>query len=279
MPALAKATKTAPVIRKAGRETSEALAHDIRNLITTLELFSELLAEPGVLAAGKEYFAFELKTVVTASSRLIQHIAFRPEQEAVLKSRGETLEERPNISDLATSVRHLYGPLSALAGTAIDFELECLPCPGDVPISEESLTRILINLTRNAAEAMPQGGRIRVTLQQGGGGSFFKAHKAAKPALRTALLCVQDSGPGIPAELIERIFDEGFSTKACSIARRRGLGLSAVRRLAEGAGGCARVFSAPGCGARFEVELPLIPAAQENRMFSADFAERTLLEC
>jgi signal transduction histidine kinase len=121
---------------------------------------------------------------------------------------------------------------------------------------------------------MPHGGRIRITVQQGDGGSFLDT---ALPA-RTVLLCVQDSGPGISLDHIERIFDAGFTTKKRS-APHRGLGLSIVRRLVEDAGGSVRVISPAGGGARFEVELPLIHLKHANSGFVADFQERANLEC
>jgi signal transduction histidine kinase len=157
--------------------------------------------------------------------------------------------------------------------------MECLSCFGRVPLSQEALTRILINLTRNASEAMPNGGRIRITVQQGDGGSFFDAEQPP----RTVLLCVQDSGPGIPQDRIGRIFDAGFTTKGESAplphGAHRGLGLNIVRRLAEAAGGSVRATSAPGGGARFELELPLIHSRSSIGSFPADFPERTTLEC
>jgi signal transduction histidine kinase len=198
--------------------------------------------------------------------------------------RGDSL---PYIDDLAVAVRGLAGPLAALAGANIDLDVECLPCPGRVRLSQEELVRILINLTRNAAEAMPMGGRIRITVQLGGGGNFL-GRRADSTHLRTALVCVQDSGPGIPGNVVQRLFEAGFSTKKCEMGKRdaswprnlqRGLGLSIVRRLAESAGGCVRAISAPGRGARFEVELPLIDRTWANNGFIADLPERENVEC
>ena len=249
-------------------EALRALAHDARNVVTALELCCDLLAEPGVLAEGQETFAVELRKVASTSAALIGRMA-----SLVDASREMAPVVSAPIDDLTEAVLQLERPLAALAGPQIQFEMECRSCFGGIYLSHEDLTRILVNLTRNAAEAMPLGGCIRVTVQQGDGGSFFDTLNPA----RTVLLCVQDSGPGIPRELMRKIFDAGFTTKKRG-ASARGLGLSIVRRL-EAAGGTARVVAAPGGGPRFEVELPLIHSFEAKGGFRADFQERANLEC
>jgi len=253
-------------------EPLAAIAHDARNVVAALKLCCDLVAEPGVLSEGHRHFARELQAVASASSGLVERLAgLRVAKPAAGNS---------YIDDLTAAVEQLKEPLAALAGAQISLEMECLTCFGRVRLSREGLTRILINLTRNAAEAMPQGGRIRVTVQQGDGGSFFDSAHAS----RTVLLCVQDSGPGIPRDQIERIFDGGFTTKIESVGKtrsagNRGLGLNIVRRLVLAAGGRVRATTAPGGGARFEVELPLIHPSPTNSGFLADFPERANLEC
>jgi two-component system CitB family sensor kinase len=88
---------------------------------------------------------------------------------------------------------------------------------------------------------------------------------AGQPAPRTVtvhlqdedeiLIVVSDNGPGIPAEVIPTIFDDGYSTKAARGPSRRGLGLALVQRLVRRAGGTVTVSS--GHGTRFEVRIPL----------------------
>lgn len=99
------------------------------------------------------------------------------------------------------------------------------------------LQRVAINLLMNAAEAMPHGGRIRIT---------------TRPLENGALLEVEDEGSGIPPEVEARIFDPFFTTKADGT----GLGLSITRRIVEAHGGTIRYQTRQGRGTRFLILLP-----------------------
>jgi signal transduction histidine kinase len=244
------------------------MAHDARNLVTALRLCSEMLADAGVLAEPNRHLAAEIRSIADGSERLAGRLG-RMAQEMLRRERGVGVEEP--IGDLPAAVRHLSGLLSALAGPLVGIEIACLPCRGTLELSAENLTRILLHLVRNAADA---GGRhIRITVQRGDGSSFFwMLHQNdvasgtadlwddAEPA-RTAVLTVEDDGPGIPQESMERIFEPGFSTRRDGRpwpeSQHHGLGLSLVRELVEEAGGTVRAALPSQRGARIEIELPL----------------------
>lgn len=240
------------------------LAHDARNLVTALQLCAELLGEPGVLGAEHAHFAGEIAAMAEASAGMMRKLTALERAERKL---AVALEEKP-VTDLADEVRQLGGLLAALAGPRIVVQTACLPCAGALKISEENLTRILLNLVRNAADAMPEGGRIRITAQRSGGAGFYwtlpdtvRAGAEAAHGPETVVLTVEDTGPGIRPELLERIFEPGFSTRRglgpWPQAQHQGLGLSLARQLVEDAGGTIRAGAAGRRGARFEVELPM----------------------
>lgn len=253
------------------------IAHDARNLVAALGLCAELVSEPGVLAPEHGHFAAEIRSIAEASGQLVQRLAALTHP-ATAPPMVEPAESP--IEDLAESVRHLGNLLSAIAGPVIELQIATLPCGGPLRLSEESLTRILVNLVRNAADAMPTGGRIRITTQRSGGQSFLwtvdqeellSEEEAARmwgeivlgkdECAPEVLLTVEDDGPGIPAEFRERVFEAGFSTRqagrAWPEAPHHGLGLNIVRTLVETAGGRVRAAASPRGGARMEIELPI----------------------
>lgn len=252
------------------QEGGEALAlagivHDGRNLVTAMRLCSELIAEPGVLGPAHGHYAQELRSMADVAGQLMRRLAVLSRNAARAPREPYGHKDTP-IADLARAVQELRPLLGAVAGPAIVLETECLPCAGELRLSEESLTRILMNLVRNAADALPNGGHIRITAQRSGGASFrwtVPGLAELEPAAGGAkvLLSVEDDGPGIPFDLLDRIFDPGFSTRRdvrpWPEAAHRGLGLSIVRQLVEEAGGLVRAVVPPRSGARFEIELPL----------------------
>ncbi|WP_158751239.1 hypothetical protein [Acidobacterium sp. S8] len=125
------------------QEPFAAIAHDARNVVAALQIYSDLLAEPGVLSDGYRHFASDLRTIVASSSGLVQKLT-------MLSGPDKSLPQGTEIDDLPLAVERMKGPLSALAGQNIALEMECLPAYGRIRLSEEDLARILINLTHAA---------------------------------------------------------------------------------------------------------------------------------
>ncbi|MFD7437725.1 ATP-binding protein [Streptomyces sp. NPDC059861] len=110
-------------------------------------------------------------------------------------------------------------------------------------VDARGLVTVVGNLVDNALDAAAGAPHARVEVELYTRG-------------RTAVLVVRDTGPGIPAELRELVFTEGWSTKKPPTHRERGIGLAMVRRLAERQGGSATAGEAAGGGAEFTVVLP-----------------------
>jgi two-component system NtrC family sensor kinase len=121
---------------------------------------------------------------------------------------------------------------------------DMLPGLPGIPIHPDPLQQVLINLISNAGDAMESGGILRL-----------KAWREKKMDKEFVVLSVQDTGRGIPAHQIDRIFEPFYTTKAPG--KGTGLGLSICSRLMEAFGGGIEVTSKEGKGTSFFVWFPL----------------------
>jgi len=119
------------------------------------------------------------------------------------------------------------------------------PLP-DAPLGQADLEQLLVNLLQNSIDACQAGDCVRI-------------HGEATADQLT--LVVEDTGTGISPETLNRIFDPFFTTKA--VGQGTGLGLSVCLGIVASTGGSIEVRSAPGCGARVALALPLKPPAAE----------------
>ena len=260
-------------------EDFTGLAHDLRNVMASLELCAEVLAQPGVLVPEHSYLAREVRSVADASIGLLRQMGRLAERERGAPG-GLPLAgaSRPDSgrSRVAAALARMERLLAAVAGPRVHLQIACAPCWGRLAMPAADLERVLVNLVRNASEAMPNGGRIRIAAQMAGGQSFAGATPGMPlHAADAVILSVQDDGPGIPDSIAQRIFESGFSTRtprttgAQGSRRRaspaaadgepepqRGLGLAIARDLVEACGGTLKLVQSAR-GARFEMELPL----------------------
>lgn len=124
---------------------------------------------------------------------------------------------------------------------------ESYDAPAWTDIDAAQIGRALRNLLLNAAQAMPEGGRVAIGV-----------HAQAGPGARGYELSVADSGPGVPPAIRARLFEPFFTTKA----KGTGLGLAHVRQVVEAHHGTISVEDAPGGGALFRLRLPGAPSGQ-----------------
>jgi signal transduction histidine kinase/ActR/RegA family two-component response regulator len=124
---------------------------------------------------------------------------------------------------------------------------------GDSPLTvrgdKEQISQVVQNLIINAMQATPQGGEIHVSAVRV---TLAEDELRPLPAGRYVRVTVRDQGIGIPRELLGRVFDPYFTTKASG----RGLGLAVCHSVITKHGGTISAFSEPGCGATFVLHLP-----------------------
>jgi PAS domain S-box-containing protein len=124
--------------------------------------------------------------------------------------------------------------------TAVEISSEVDPSIPNVLVDEQLLHLALVNIFSNALQAMPKGGRLKVGVR-----------KEAPEGQDWATIEVQDTGQGIPSEMLGRIFEPFFTTKASGT----GLGLAVVKRIVESLGGDIEVQSTQGRGTTFTIRL------------------------
>lgn len=130
--------------------------------------------------------------------------------------------------------------------------------PGLWPVSGDStqLHQVLLNLCVNARDAMPDGGTLTLTAENVTIDEHFAAHHIeAKPGPYVSIQ-VEDSGTGIPAEILEKIFEPFFTTK--EVGKGTGLGLSTSLAVIKSHGGFLRVYSEHGKGTAFKMFVPAL---------------------
>ncbi|MET9646418.1 sensor histidine kinase [Streptomyces syringium] len=177
-------------------------------------------------------------------------VAFVAEVSGAHRATAEQVTERvrePMVSALLVG----KSAVAAERGVALRVS-EATHLPPRV-VDSRDLVTVLGNLVDNALDAAG-------TVRDGAAGGRAAAEPFVEVELRTegstVVLRVSDNGPGVPEGAAELVFTDGWSTKEPPAHRRRGLGLSLVRRLAERYGGSARVGERDGGGAVFTVELP-----------------------
>jgi signal transduction histidine kinase len=233
------------------------LAHDIRNWLTVLQVYCDLLRSSDAVAGKERMWIEELSHAVEQGKCLVNSLLDSAEASAAQPS--SPLWAVPGKAlDLGKALQRRLPLFREIAGSTIHVEARSVADAGTTALQEPELDRILLNLVRNAIDAMPHGGKLTLELERG-----------RRPERSCLVLKVSDSGQGIPADLLAHIFDSGFSTKASlrHANSQRGFGLAIVRELTLRAGGSVRVRSRIGHGTCFILELPLLtmsPASQPH---------------
>jgi two-component system, NtrC family, sensor kinase len=210
------------------------ITHEIRNPLSSISLNAEELGdrlreskEPGA-ASLCDAIVREVDRLAAVTEEYLRY-ARLPKPQLVRGQLNET------VRDLLDFVR----PELTSAGVALEQRLA--PDLPEVQADVAQVRQLLLNLVRNAREAMPAGGALFV---------------GTRPADGDVLVEVRDTGPGIPPERLGRVFDPFFTTKE----RGTGLGLALAQEIAQEHGGQLTLSSAPGQGTTFTLRLPRAPA-------------------
>ncbi len=168
-------------------------------------------------------------------------------------SRKQTLN--PITLNLSAAVEKFVKMYSRLLGENIEISLSLPQDPLTVRADSLQLDQVLMNLSTNARDAMPDGGRLIITLERiEVDEEFARIHAFERPG-EYALLSVSDTGKGMDQETAQQIFEPFFTTKESG--RGTGLGLAVVYGIIKQHDGYINVYSEPGEGTTFRIYLPL----------------------
>jgi PAS domain S-box-containing protein len=225
---------------------SGGIAHDFNNILSAIIGYTELAADDTIPDSDQAHNLSEVLKSAGRAKEMIQHlIAFSRQEE----TKTEVINLIDHIKEASRFLRS-YLPRSIIIKE--DYSAENLSVMG-VP---GQMHQILINLGTNAMQAMPsESGTVHIILDRI---SFSSKDLIAYPELEQchyARLRVIDDGTGIDQNIVDRIFDPYFTTKATNLGT--GLGLSIVHNIVQSHHGAIRVESELQVGTTFSVYLPL----------------------
>jgi len=237
------------------------VAHDFNNLLTVILGYSAMVLD-GLTAdhAFREPLEEIEKAATSAASLTRQLLAFSRRQVVRLK----TLNLNTVIGQTDRMLRRVVSEDIELIVALGDHVDDILADPG-------LIEQIVMNLTINAGDAMPEGGKLIIETS-----NLFldKEYGGAHLAIKTgphAMLAVTDTGTGMSAEVSARIFEPFYTTK--SQGKGTGLGLATVYRIVQQLEGTIWVYSEPGKGTTFKIFFPSAEAGA--KLEPEDPEERT----
>ena len=214
-------------------EMAATVAHEIRNPLGGIAGFATLLERGFAAGDPKRQLVEKISQGVARLDRIVSSL--------LTYTRPLALELRPErLEAVVEEVVALFAADTAPDGIELRRQY---PDQGTVcRVDPDQLQQVVMNLLRNAHQAMPDGGAVEIRI--------YRAQREGRP---TAVVQVRDAGVGMDAEVLDKLFTPFFSTKE----EGTGLGLVISKKIVDGHGGCIRATSEVGAGTSFFIELPL----------------------
>jgi len=228
---------------------ASGVAHDLNNILTPMLMASSVLEEKLTGPKDRELMSLLEDGAKRGAAIVRQLLTFSSN----LKSSRTRVDPRRHIREIVGIMCSTFPP-----GIKVVEQI-----PADVwPVNADptQLYQVLMNLCVNARDAMPDGGTLTLSAENTdrmpGGTS---RHPWARGGGRSVVIAVSDTGHGIPAAVMPRIFDPYFTTK--EVGKGTGLGLATAHGIVKDHGGLIKVESTPNEGTTFRVFLPAADSA------------------
>jgi len=209
----------------------DQITHDVLNPTAAIKGAAQLVQE-------------DLRNGLPVDPAFLQLIEKKADQlERTVRELERLARVQPDLTalDLGALIDAVVAAERAARGPSVEVAAEVEPGLPKVQADAPLLTAALENLAANAAQAMPEGGRITL-----------RAEARRTPLGQRVVLEVEDTGPGIDPRTLERVFEPGFTTRAVG----RGNGLPYVREVVRAHQGTIRITSRLERGTRVRIELP-----------------------
>ncbi len=225
------------------------IAHDFNNMLTAISGYAQLLLARLAPGSDEREHAEEIERAAARAAKLTaQLLAF---------GRRQVLQ--PQALDLNALMTVLSTTVARTVGSAVTVEFEPDRELRLVRADPAQMEQVILNIVVNAAEAMPDGGRVAVRTR-----NVDVQHAVAAANGSTARelavgcyaeLSISDTGLGMDAATLEHVFEPFFTTK--DVALGDGLGLSTAYGIVKQSGGAIVAESSPGSGSTFHIYLPV----------------------
>ncbi|HLF49369.1 MAG TPA: ATP-binding protein [Methylomirabilota bacterium] len=210
------------------------VAHEVRNPIAAIELNAEMLGDIVGEHQGPEMD--EAASLLTAIREQVTALDALTEEYLAFARFPRPQFEEDSVNEMVAAVAEFVRPLATRQGISVRLETD--PAVPPMAIDRSLLRQAVLNLVKNGLEALSQGGVLTATTRCLDG---------------TVEIAVSDTGPGIPLEVGQRLFEQFFTTKP----QGTGLGLSISRQIVEEHGGRIGWSSVIGAGTTFTISLPI----------------------
>ncbi len=237
------------------------IAHDFNNILSIIFGYAEV----ALLKLPRESPLVEnIGQIVKAADRATHLVS----QILTFSRQSET---RAVPCDIRPIIKETLKFLRCSLPSTVEMREQVGPV-GTVVVDPTQLHQVVMNLGTNAWHAMQERGGVLEVALSGVRVDAEDSLQQALPPGRYAKLTVSDTGAGIPAEVLGRIFEPYFTTK--EPGKGTGLGLSVVHGIAKQAGGDVKVYSEPGLGTTFHVYLPVASSSAAAEEARAEVAPR-----
>ncbi|MBD2774488.1 hybrid sensor histidine kinase/response regulator [Iningainema tapete] len=228
---------------------ASGIAHDLNNVLAPILMTGQLLESQLQDERSKRLLPILITNAKRGANLVKQVLSF---------TRG--MEGDRSLLQLKHLIREIQQIIKQTFPKSIELSTNVAPNLNLVSGDATQLHQVLMNLCVNARDAMPNGGSLQISAE-----NFFVDEHYARMNFDAhvghyVVITVADTGVGIPASILDRIFEPFYTTK--EVGKGTGLGLSTVLGITKGHGGFVHVYSEVGQGSEFKVYLPAQEAAE-----------------